>query len=111
MAKSNWVALKCKLSKGIFSSERAFVVTLANGERHSGPAPLHFCWNSKGQPLGEKEAINEEIDGWVAARQQEQPLPGDQVAVEVPDAQVLAVRRHQIRAPWTEIVPPTPATT
>jgi hypothetical protein len=109
MAQNEFVAVRCKLSKGLFSTERAFVVTLANGERYSGPAPLHFCWNDQGKPLARGEAIDHEIDGWVAARRLRQKLPGDQVAVEVPDASALAVREAQVHDAWTEILPPTPA--
>ena len=108
MSTSWWLAVKCKLSKGFFSSERSFEVTLANGETHAGPAPLHFCWNAKGELLGKDEAVTGEIDGWVAAHPLRQKLPGDQIAVEVPDGAGLAVRRHQVRETPTEIVPPAP---
>jgi hypothetical protein len=110
MPQNQFVAVRCKLSKGFFSTERAFEVTLANGERYSGPAPIHFCWNDEGKPLGKTEAIDREIDGWVAARRLKQLLPGDQVGVEVPDGEALAVRQTQVRDAWTDIVPPTPAT-
>jgi hypothetical protein len=110
MEYNQFVAVRCKLSRGLFSSERAFEVTLANGEKYSGPAPIHFCWNDTGKPLDQNEAIDEEIDGWVAARRLRQQLPGDQVAVEVPDGEAVAVRRSQVRDAWTEILPPTPAT-
>ena len=55
------IAVKCQLSKGVFSSERAFEVKLANGELYSGPTPRHYCWNADGQLIGEKEAITSEI--------------------------------------------------
>jgi hypothetical protein len=109
MPQNEFVAVRCKLSKGIFSTERAFEVALANGERYSGPAPIHFCWNAEGKPLGPREAIDTEIDGWVAARRLRQQLPGDQVAVEVPDGEPLAVRQSQVQDAWTEILPPSPA--
>jgi len=110
MALNQFVAVKCKLSKGLFSSERAFEVSLANGEKYSGPAPIHFCWNEAGKPLGEGEAIDREIDGWVAARRLRRQLPDDQMAVEVPDGEAIAVRNPQVRDAWTDILPPTPAT-
>jgi hypothetical protein len=109
MGQSEFRAVRCKLSKGIFSTERAFEITLANGEKYSGPAPIHFCWNDSGKPLAKTEAMDDEIDGWVAARPLKQQLPGDQMAVEVPDGEALAVRKWQVRDAWTEIVPPTPA--
>jgi hypothetical protein len=88
------VAVKCRLSKGMFSSERAFTITLANGEQYSGPAPVHFCWNSQKLPLREDEASETaEVDGYVAARiLPDADVPPGQVAVEVPDGEALAVR-------------------
>jgi hypothetical protein len=88
MAQSQFVAVRCKLSKGLFSTERAFEVTLANGELDSGPAPVHFCWTDAGKPLGRGEATHGEIDGWVAARPLRRRLDGDQVAVRLPDGEV-----------------------
>jgi hypothetical protein len=110
MPQRQFVAVRCKFSRGLFSSERAFEVMLANGERYSGPAPLHFCWNDEGKPLDKSDAIDREIDGWVAARRLKRQLPDDQVGVEVPDGEALAVRQSQVREAWTDIVPPTPAT-
>jgi hypothetical protein len=110
MAKSEFVAVRCKLSKSLFSSERAFEVTLANGEKYSGPAPIYFCWNKDGELLRANEVTEGEVDGWVAARPLEYPLEGDQVAVEVPDGEALAVQKSEVRDAWTEIAPPTRAT-
>jgi hypothetical protein len=110
MPQDQFVAVECKLSKGLFSSERAFEVTLANGERHSGPAPISFCWNDRGEPLRPGEAVDREVRGWVAARPLRRKLPGDQVAVEVPDGAALAVRQSQVREAWTDILPPASAT-
>jgi hypothetical protein len=80
-------------------------VNLANGEKYSGPAPIHYCWNDTGKPLHRNEAIDDEIDGWVAARPLRRQLPGDQLAVEVPDGEALAVRKSQVHDAWTEIFP------
>jgi hypothetical protein len=99
------VAVPCLLSKGIFSSERVFEVTLANGETYQGIAPRHFCWNNSKKPLGETEAQDEEVSGLLAARVVEE-LDDDQVAVAVPDGKVLAVKKGQIRARPTPINPP-----
>jgi hypothetical protein len=101
------IAVKCRLSKGIFSSERAFEVVLANGDLYTGPVPRHFCWNASGRPLGETEAIASEIDGWVAGRRVSSSVPPGQLAVEVPDGAVLAVRPEQVGARPTPISPPS----
>jgi len=107
MAQQQFVAVQCKLSKGLFYSERAFEITLANGETYSGPVPIHFCWNTEGKPLGPTEGL-EEIDGWVAARPLKAKVPEGQVAVKVPGAEAVAVRPAQVRAAWTDILPPQP---
>jgi hypothetical protein len=107
---SKWVAVRCTLSKGMFSSERAFEVKMADGKSYSGPAPIHFCWNEAGKPLADGDAAGKEIDGWVAARIVGE-LEGDQVAVEVPDGEVIAVRHSQIKDPTpTPIAPPRTTT-
>jgi hypothetical protein len=105
MSDRKFVALPCRLSRGIFSSERGFELTLANGELYSSLAPSHFCWNSQGKLLVEGEAEDKPIEGYVAGRVIEE-LDGDQVAVEVPDGEVLAVRKHQVRPRPTPIYPP-----
>ena len=104
------VALPCKLSPGIVSGERVFEVALANGRTYTGVAPRHFCWNAQGRLVGEKEPGGE-AEGMVAARIVEE-LEDDQVAVEVPDGEVIAVNQDQIQPRPTPVQPPssTPAT-
>lgn len=102
------IAVKCRLSKGVFASERAFEIRLANAQVHSGPVPLHFCWNAQGHLLRENEAVEDEVEGFLAARIVEE-LDCNQVAVEVPDGEVLAVRKDQIVSRPTPIHPPSAA--
>jgi len=105
VAERTLVAVPCRFSKGLFSSERVFEVVLANGDIYEGVAPRHYCWNSSNQLLGETEARDEEVSGLLAARVVEE-LDDDQVAVVVPDGKVLAVKKGQIRARPTPINPP-----
>src|SRR5262245_4799135 len=105
MSERDLIALPCKLSRGVFSSERSFEVALANGEVYAGIAPRHFCWNAAGKLLGGDEATEDEVDGFVAARFAYE-IDGTQVAVEVPDGAVLAVRPETIRQRPSPIVPP-----
>jgi hypothetical protein len=105
VAERRLVAVPCRFSKGVFSSERAFEVILANGETYVGVAPRHYCWNSSGKFLSETEAQDEEVSGLLAARVVEE-LDGDQFAVEVPDGKVLAVRKRQIKERPTPVIPP-----
>jgi hypothetical protein len=98
------VAVKCKLAPAMFSSERVFAITLADGKEYRGTAPRDFCWNKDGRLVGEKEP-SEEADGWVAAKVIEEQDDG-QVIVEVPDGAVLAVPRSPVHPRPTPIRPP-----
>jgi hypothetical protein len=100
------VAIPCKLYQGMFSSERVFVVPLADGKTYDGVAPRHFCWNSDGEPVGEGERTDG-APGFVAAKVVEE-LDGNQLAVEVPDGEVVAVDKGVVRQRPTTIHPPTP---
>jgi hypothetical protein len=102
------VALPCKLAPGAFSGERIFEVRLADGQRYRSVAPRQFCWNSEGQLVDEREPTNE-IQGWVAARIVDQIDP-DQLLVEVPDSEVIAVDNTLIEPRPTPIKPPEPKT-
>jgi hypothetical protein len=106
MAENHLVAVHCKLRKSAFADERVFRVTLANGEEYRGVAPRYFCWNAQGQLIGDDEPA-QESDGLLAARIA-YTLGGDQVAVEVPDGEILAVRRASVTARPTEIRPHVP---
>lgn len=99
------VALPCKLSPGAFSGERIFDVKMADGHLYTGVAPHHFCWNAKGTIVGEGEPDSEE-EGEIAAKVVEQ-IDDNQIAVEVPDGEVIAVDKDQIRDRPTQITPPS----
>jgi hypothetical protein len=105
MSEPYLIALPCTLSRGFFSSERVFEVELANGEFYMSISPRHFCWNAAGKLVGEKEATDQDVNGFVAARVAYQ-IDESQVAVEVPDGKVIAVRREQVRRRPTPIIPP-----
>jgi hypothetical protein len=107
MGTNKLAAIPCKLFPGMFRSERVFEVRLANGEVYRGIAPRHFCWNALGRIVAEDEDTNGG-DGKVAAKVL-YVLDGDQVAVEVPDGEVLAVPAGQIVRRPSEIRPPVPA--
>jgi hypothetical protein len=104
---SRFIALHCRLSPGMFSSERAFRVQLANNDTHNSVTPQHYCWNNEGRLLADAEPTGE-IDGLIAARLVDQ-LSDGQCIVEVPDGEVLAVEPALVV--WqrpTEIRPPSP---
>lgn len=102
----NLIAVESCLEGGVFSSERVFEVTLADGTVHAGIAPRYFCWDKHNKPVTEKSA-QEKGPGLVAARVVEE-LADDQVAVEVPDGEVIAVRKSRVRERPTEVIPSPP---
>jgi hypothetical protein len=99
------VALRCKLAPGMFSSERVFTVVLADGTEHRGIAARHFCWNADGVPVGPREPA-EEAEGMVAARIVRE-VDISQVAVEVPDGEVIAVEEKNVVDRPTKIHQPS----
>jgi hypothetical protein len=98
------VAVPATLSAGMFSDERTFEVQLANGQTYVGLAPRYFCWDASGKLVGEK-APPGEVPGLVAAKLVDE-LDGGQVAVEVPDGTVIAVKEEQAKDRPTPILPP-----
>jgi hypothetical protein len=98
------VALKCRVSPGGFSGERIFEVTLANGQPYRSLAPRQFCWNSQNHLVAEDEPQTE-VDGMVAARIIDS-IDGDQMIVEVPDGETIAVDKANVGPRPTSIKPP-----
>jgi hypothetical protein len=97
------VALPCKLSPGGFSGERIFEVILADGKSYKSLAPRQFCWNSERSLVAENEPTSE-VEGMVAARVIES-IEHDQIIVEVPDGEVIAVDKDAVQKRPTEINP------
>lgn len=98
------VALTCKIAPGGFSGERIFEVKLANGDSYSSLAPRQFCWNSQGDLVAEDEP-NTEVDGMIAARIVDS-IEDNQVIVEVPDGEIIAVDKNMVQERPTSIKPP-----
>src|SRR5262249_42958435 len=74
------------------------------GQTYVGLAPRYFCWDASGKLVGEKAPLGE-VPGLVAAKLVDE-LDGRQVAVEVPDGTVLAVKEEQVKDRPTPILPP-----
>ena len=94
------LALPCTIAMGAFSSERVFTITLANGDTYQSAASFLHFWDAKANRLNRTEpGAGNRINGLVAARLVKQD--GDDLAVEVPDGEVVmvstksAVRRPQ----------------
>ncbi len=97
------VAVPCKLAQGMFPCERLLTIKLANGECYWGIVPRYFCWNAQGRLIAEEEPTDG-AEGMVAARVVEE-FDG-YVAVEVPDGEVIAVMRSDVKCRPTAITPP-----
>ncbi len=105
LAAMTLIAIPCKLSPGAFSGERVIEVRLADGQIYTSLVPRDFCWNAEGKLVGEDEPTTE-VDGMVAGRMVDE-LPDDQVAVEIPDGEVIAVDRSEVKLRPTPILPPS----
>ena len=98
------VAVPCKLAPAMFSGERVFKLKLADGQEYASVAPRYFCFNSAGQLVKEYEPSSE-VDGLVAAKWRYE-IDEKEVAVEVPDGNIIAVKREMVKDRPTEIHPP-----
>ena len=99
------IAIPCKLAPGMFASERLFKVELADGTEYRGIEPQFFCWNTAGRLVANGEPTTEAA-GLLAARLVDE-LDEKQVAVEVPNGDVIAVVVASVKQRPTEIQPPT----
>jgi hypothetical protein len=97
------VALKCKVAPGGFSGERIFEVILANGNPYRSLAPRQFCWNSDGNLVAASEP-SAEVSGMVAARIIDF-IDDEQAIVEVPDGEIIAVNKDDVKERPTSIKP------
>jgi hypothetical protein len=83
------VAIRCKISRGGFSGERVFHISMG-ATNHSGIGSRLHMWNRDGIPIGEGEPpIGEEMNGLVAARVLQ--IKGDIATVTVPDGEVIDI--------------------
>lgn len=103
------IALICKVAPGGFSGERIFEVRLADGNPYRSLAPRQFCWNSQGNLVAENEPTTE-VDGMVAARIIDS-VDDEQLIVEVPDGEIIAVDRSDVKERPTNIKPPSESKT
>lgn len=99
------VAIPCNISPGAFSGERVFEVQLANGESYTSLAPRQFCWSANGKLVEEREPTTK-AKGMIAARIVAE-IDDTQIQIEVPDGEVIAVDRSQVKPRPTPIIPPS----
>lgn len=90
------IALRCKISRGGFSGECMFRLTLPDGHVYTSAAPRHYCYTSSGRTLRpDQPPPGQTIEGKVAARLLRYE-GDDQALVSVPDGEVLVVPVDQI---------------
>ena len=86
-------ALRGTIWRGAFSGERVFEIALADGRTYRGVAPVHYCWDDEGRPLGPNEPA-EKIRGGIACR-----VLGridNAPVVSIPDGEVVPVAEETI---------------
>lgn len=102
--RSALVAIKARIEQSGFSGERIFQVKLANGDPHRGLAPRQFCWNSRNNQIQEFDT-DDNIEGFVAARIID-VIDDDQLVVEIPSGEVIAVDKQDVTERPTSIITP-----
>ena len=97
MPAESFVALRCRISRSGFPSERVFRVTLANGAEHIGAAPVEYCFSEDEHPLSAGQPAERlvRMPGFVAARIIERKADGA-LLVSVPSGEVLLVRPAEV---------------
>jgi hypothetical protein len=88
------VAVNCAISRGGFSSERVFRITLADGEEHVGAAPVQYFFDETATRLSpDKPLRGETLLGLVTGRVVD--TEGQDVyLVSVPSGEVLRVNSN-----------------
>ena len=93
MVNTIYKAIPCKISRGVFSTERMFALKKIP---YCGFAPRHWCWNTGGCLLGKTEAADEvAVDGYVAARIVEK-LKGGKVRVSIPNGELIEIEAAEM---------------
>lgn len=101
--RSPLVAIKARIEQSGFSGERIFEVKLANGKPYRGLAPHQFCWDSRNNQIQEFDE-EDNIEGLVAARVID-VIDHDQLIVEIPNGEVIAVDKQDVTKRPTSITP------
>jgi hypothetical protein len=96
MKSGSLVAIKCTISRGGFSSERIFQITLTSGVDHVGAAPVEYFLGLDLQRLAPSDpARGADIEGFVTGRLSENE--DGNCLVSVPSGDVLSVPESDIQ--------------
>lgn len=92
----SYVAVRCRISAGGFSSERIFRVTLANGVEYIGAAPVEYFFDESQKRLSfDQPTRGTVLVGLVAARPVDRE-PNGVHFVSVPSGDVIGILPTQI---------------
>lgn len=78
------LALRCTLRAGVFSGEKVYRLTLADGTVWESLAPRPHCWHPDWRPIADHEPT-EEIDALVECRCWNMDPVSGGIYVDVPD--------------------------
>jgi hypothetical protein len=99
MVNESLVALRCRISRSGFPSEKVFRVTLASGAENVGAAPATYFFGEDRRPFPIDQPTQRmvRVPGFVAARIVERK-PDGALLVSVPSGDVLLVRPDETTA-------------
>ncbi len=99
MTPQPFVALRCRISRSGFSSERVFRVTLASGAEYIGAAPADYFFAEDQHPLPANQPAQRlvRVPGFLTARVLERKSDGA-LLLSVPSGEVLLVRPDEVFA-------------
>jgi hypothetical protein len=97
MHRNSLVALRCRITRGGFSSERVFRLTLADGAEHVGAAPVDYFFTEAKAPLPKDQPAERatSIPGYLAARVLSNG-PQEAFLVSLPSGDVLRVNASEV---------------
>jgi len=88
-------AVPCKITRGSFSGEKMFHITLADGQAYTSLSSYVHLLKSDKTPLEKQEPADDlEIEGYVAARLLNRE--NGNVIVEIPDGELVMIAANNL---------------
>ena len=99
------VLVSCRLYRHPFPGDCTFRVKFSDGGDYVGVASFRYCLHLDRSPFAtETLKLNGRVDGLLVAILIDDEEPLDVVRIEVPNGQVICVRRDQVKYTREEVV-------
>jgi hypothetical protein len=97
MQRTREIYVRCQIMRSVFSGERIFNVSTADGGTYVGAAPVHYLFSFGGDEAGDSIPAPGEntADGWIEALLIANG--GDEASVVFPGGEMARVKKSQIR--------------